>query len=96
MTPDTSSGDKRSGDAAAVDVSAQGYRRFVGMRRLANGNSVVTFGAPPGQRGATGPVALHEVSATGQLLWRLAVGLPGGGIFQGDPLNSIGGEVVVP
>lgn len=37
MTPDTSSGDKRSGDAAAVDVSAQGYRRFVGMRRLANG-----------------------------------------------------------
>jgi len=66
------------------------------VRRLANGNSVVTFGAPPGQRGATGPVALHEVSATGQLLWRLAVGLPGGGIFQGDPLNSIGGEVVVP
>jgi hypothetical protein len=66
------------------------------VRRLDNGNSVVTFGAPPGQRGATGPVALHEVSPTGQLLWSLGVSLPGGGVFQGDPMNSIAGEVVVP
>jgi len=66
------------------------------VRRLANGNSVVTFGAPPGQRGATGPVALHEVSPAGQVLWRLGVSLPGGGIFQGDPMTTIGGEVVVP
>jgi hypothetical protein len=66
------------------------------VRRLANGNSVVTFGAPPGQRGATGPVALHEVSPAGQVVWRLDVSLPGGGIFQGDPMDTIGGEVVVP
>jgi hypothetical protein len=66
------------------------------VRRLANGNSVVTFGAPPGLLGATGPVALHEVSPAGQVVWRLDVRLPGGGIFQGDPMTTIGGEVVVP
>lgn len=66
------------------------------VRRLANGHSVVTFGAPPGQLGATGPVALHEVSPAGQVMWRLDVRLPAGGIFQGDPIATIGGEVVVP
>lgn len=69
---------------------------FSSVRRLANGHSVVTFGAPPGLLGATGPVALHEVTPTGQVVWRLDVGLPGGGVFQGDPLSTIGGEVVLP
>ena len=69
---------------------------FSSARRLANGHSVVTFGAPPGLLGATGPVTLHEVSPAGQVVWRLGVNLPGGGIFQGDPMTTIGGEVVVP
>jgi hypothetical protein len=46
--------------------------------------------------GATGPVALHEVSAAGELRWSLVLTLPpGGGIFQADPIESIGGESVV-
>ena len=65
------------------------------MRRLPNGHSVVAFGAPPGQLGATGPVVLHEVSPSGQRLWSLLLSLPpGGGIFQADPITSVAGEVI--
>jgi hypothetical protein len=64
------------------------------VRRLANGNSVVTFGTPIGQLGATGPVTLHEVSPAGERLWSLTLSLPpGGGIFQADPITSVAGEV---
>jgi hypothetical protein len=66
------------------------------VRRLANGHSLVAFGTPPGVLGATGPVALHEVSAAGELRWSMVLTLPpGGGIFQADPIESIGGESVV-
>ena len=68
---------------------------FGSARRLPNGNTVVAFGAPPGQLGATGPVVLHEVSASGQPLWSLLLSLsPGGGIFQADPIASVAGEVL--
>jgi Arylsulfotransferase (ASST) len=65
-------------------------------RRLPNGNSVVTFGTPAGMLGASGPIAVHEVSPARQLLWSMTVALPNGGIFQGDPIESIGGETIVP
>jgi hypothetical protein len=68
---------------------------FGSVRRLPNGHSVVAFGAPPGQFGATGPVVLHEVSPSGQRLWSLLLSLPpGGGIFQADPITSVAGEVI--
>ena len=68
---------------------------FGSVRRLPNGHSVVAFGAPPGQLGATGPVVLHEVSPSGQRLWSLLLSLPpGGGIFQADPITSVAGEEV--
>jgi hypothetical protein len=70
---------------------------FGSVRRLPNGHSVVAFGAPTGQMGATGPVVLHEVSPSGQQLWSLLLSLPpGGGIFQADPIASIAGEVPAP
>jgi hypothetical protein len=70
---------------------------FGSVRRLPNGHSVVAFGAPPGQMGATGPVVLHEMSAAGQQLWSLLLSLPfGGGIFQADPITSVAGEVPAP
>jgi hypothetical protein len=64
-------------------------------RRLPNGNTVVTFGTPAGPLGATGPIAVHEVSPAGRLLWSMTVALPNGGVFQGDPIDSIGGEATV-
>jgi hypothetical protein len=68
---------------------------FGSVRRLPNGHSVVAFGAPPGQFGATGPVVLHEVSSSGQRVWSLLLSLPpGGGIFQADPITSVAGEVI--
>jgi hypothetical protein len=67
---------------------------FGSVRRLPNGHTVVAFGAPPGQLGATGPVVLHEVSPSGQPVWSLLLNLPGGGIFQADPIASVAGEVV--
>lgn len=62
------------------------------IRRLSNGNSVLTFGTPAGLVGASGPIAVHEVSPAGNLQWQAIVGLPGGSVFQGDPLQSLGGE----
>jgi len=63
------------------------------VRRLENGNSVLTFGTSAGVNGSTGPITLHEVSRAGELKWSLVVTLPPGGtVFQGDPLRSIAGE----
>jgi hypothetical protein len=62
------------------------------VRRLPNGNSVLTFGTQAGQFGSTGPVSLHEVSPTGELLWAMTIGLPSGNLFQGDPIPTIAGE----
>jgi hypothetical protein len=68
---------------------------FGSVRRLPNGHSVVAFGAPAGQMGATGPVVVHEVSPSRQRLWSLLLSLPpGGGIFQADPITSVAGEVI--
>jgi hypothetical protein len=66
-------------------------------RRMGNGNNMLTFGTSAGIVGATGPIAVHEVSPAGSLVWSLWIELPpGGSVFQGDPMQSIGGEVVVP
>jgi Arylsulfotransferase (ASST) len=65
------------------------------VRRLPNGHSVVTFGTTAGLVGSTGPVAVHEIAPDGQLVWSLDVGIGGGAVFQGDPIESIGGEVAV-
>ena len=65
-------------------------------RRLPNGNSVVTFGTPAGLLGASGPIAVHEVSPAGRLVWSMTMTLPDGGVFQGDPIDSIGGETTLP
>jgi hypothetical protein len=68
---------------------------FGSVRRLPNGHSIVAFGAPPGQLGATGPVVVHEVLPSGQRMWGLLLSLPpGDGIFQADPITSVAGEVV--
>lgn len=68
---------------------------FGSVRHLPNGHRVVAFGAPPGQLGASGPVVLHEVSASGQRLGSLLLTLPpGGGLFQADPITSVAGEVI--
>lgn len=65
-------------------------------RRLPNGKTAGTFGTPAGVLGATGPVAMHEVTSAGQLLATLRVDGPGvTSVFQGDPISSIAGESVV-
>ncbi len=67
------------------------------VRRVANGNSILTFGTSAGIAGATGPLAIHEVTPAGALVWQVAISFPpGGSIFQGDPMTSIGGESTVP
>jgi hypothetical protein len=63
-------------------------------RRLGNGNTLATFGTPAGLVQATGPIAVHEVSPAGELVWSMVVTLPSGSVFQGDALDSIGGEKV--
>lgn len=65
-------------------------------RRLGNGNTVLTFGTPAGLVGATGPIAVHEVSPSGERVWELVVTLPSGSVFQGDPLEAVAGERRVP
>jgi hypothetical protein len=66
------------------------------IRRLDNGNSLLTFGTQAGLIQATGPVAVQEVSPSGALLWDMVITLPpGGSVFQGDPMTTIAGEVVV-
>jgi len=62
------------------------------VRRLANGNTVLTFGTPAGLNQSTGPISLHEVSPRGDLLWNAIITLPSGSVFQGDPIQSVGGE----
>lgn len=66
------------------------------VRILGNGHRVLLFGTPAGINGSTGPIALHEVSATGELKWAMTLSLPAGStVFQGDPMRSIAGEQFV-
>ena len=66
------------------------------VRRLPNGHSLITFGTQAGAQGSSGPIVVHEVSPTGQRVWTLTLALALGSVFQGDALDSIGGEVAVP
>jgi hypothetical protein len=65
-------------------------------RRIPNGNSVVTFGTPAGLVGATGPIAIHEVTPQGALVWDMVITLPSGSLFQADPMDSVAGEIQIP
>jgi hypothetical protein len=64
---------------------------FVGSaRRLANGNTLITFGMSAG-RGSTGPIEVYEVNQKGQTVWHLEVGETRQ-IFRAEPWPSIGSE----
>jgi hypothetical protein len=66
------------------------------VRRLPNGNTLGTFGTPAGVRGSTGPISVHEVSPSGVLLGSLTIDGPTlTTVFQGDPMNDVGGELVL-
>lgn len=65
-------------------------------RRIANGNTVVTFGTPAGIVGSTGPLVVHEVDPSGRLVAAMQIDAPvQSTIFQGDALDTIGGEAAV-
>lgn len=66
-------------------------------RRLANGNTVVAFGTAAnfGTLPSTGPIAIHEVTPAGAVVWTLEVG--GAALmYRATPLETIGGEYTVP
>lgn len=51
------------------------WSRIIGSaRRLANGNTLITFGTPAGlPEGSTGPVEVYEVTPAGAVAWHLVV-----------------------
>lgn len=64
---------------------------FVGSaRRLANGNTLITFGMSAGG-GSTGPIEVYEVNQKGQTVWHLEVGETRQ-IFRAEPWPSIASE----
>lgn len=64
-------------------------RIISGVRRLPNGNSVVTFGttAAPAA-GTTGPIEVYEVTPAGQVAWHLVVGGAVSSMYRATPLLS--------
>jgi hypothetical protein len=73
------------------------YAPFVGSaRRLANGNTMVDFGLGPGVLGASGPVAVYEVTPGGMVTWVLRIEGDRLVNYRATPLQDIAGEVVVP
>jgi hypothetical protein len=72
------------------------YAPIIGSApRLPNGNTLVDFGTSPGVVGASGPVAVYEVTADGQVLWVLRVSAAGLLNYRATPLHDIAGETVV-
>lgn len=64
---------------------------FVGSaRRLASGNTLVTFGMGAG-RGSTGPVEVYEVTPTGETVWHLELA-DTWQLFRAEPWPSIASE----
>jgi hypothetical protein len=56
-------------------------------RRLANGNTLVAFGMDKGRNGSTGPTEAFEVTAAGEVKWRLLVeGVMT--MFRVEPIDS--------
>ena len=64
-------------------------------RRLANGNTVVSFGMSPGRNGSSGPIEAYEVSETGDVVWHLSVSGTTT-MFRVEPIASIAGESARP
>lgn len=65
--------------------------------RLANGNRVVGFGlargfAAPGAGTATGPLAIYEVTESGDVAWTMEVARGAQLVYRATPLSSIAGE----
>ena len=54
---------------------------------------MVTFGTPADINGSTGPIAVHEITNQSAAVWQAQITLPGGNVSQGDPMQSIGGEM---
>lgn len=48
-------------------------RAISSARRLANGNTLVTFGMSEGAVGSTGPIEVYEVDAAARVTWHLTV-----------------------
>ena len=56
-------------------------------RRLANGNTLVSFGMEKGRNGSTGPTEAYEVTRDGAITWHLIVdGVMT--LFRVEPINS--------
>lgn len=66
-------------------------------RRLENGNTVVGFGMAEGSlEGASGPLAVFEVTPEGHVPWRLEVVEGLRFMYRATPLFTVAGERVVP
>lgn len=64
-------------------------RIISGVRRLPNGNSVVTFGTSKEYvPGATGPIEVYEVTRAGAVVWHLVVGGPVASMYRATPLQA--------
>ena len=72
------------------------YAPIVGSaRRLGNGNTVVDFGTAPGVVGASGPMAVYEVTPGGAVTWILRIEGAQPVNYRATPLQHIAGEVLV-
>lgn len=67
-------------------------RAVGGARRLANGNTLLTFGMSRGLGGSTGPIEVHEATGDGTVVWRLEVGGNVQILYRATALATIGGE----
>ncbi|HSM35679.1 MAG TPA: aryl-sulfate sulfotransferase [Longimicrobiales bacterium] len=65
-----------------------------GARRLANGNTMVTFGLRHDFRGSRGPIEVYEVDPAGTVVWHLVVDGPDL-MYRATPFEAIADEVVV-
>ncbi len=64
-------------------------------RRLANGNTMVTFGAGDGLVGSVGPIEVYEVTRGGDIVWNLVIE-GAGSVYRATPFGHLFGEVPVP
>jgi hypothetical protein len=62
-----------------------------GVRRLANGNTLVSFGMSAGRNESSGPTEAYEVTAAGDVVWHLTVSGTTT-MFRVEPVASIAGE----
>lgn len=63
-------------------------------RRLASGNTLVTFGLARDVGGSTGPIEVYEVTPAGAVQWHLEVTGPEV-MYRAEPISAIAGEIVM-